>query len=220
MQELVTSSQIYFVFPCICVVDCLFVCLFVNVTIGDMQVHKSMARPMLLFVKGHPWSPLVRPQRRPFIEYWISLGLSNPGSFWSNERLLQMKWPPLSQNISNIPGLSDSRSSTRWLLTFFRSTAINILVVSKLSYSSLWVGLDLDLIDKLRCSDDRNHHHHLSILSYSIHCIVGSRQLIKLARWQAAHSCHNQPGTIAGICQHVNFLEGNKNKDKKQKHKK
>ena len=61
MQELVTSSQIYFVFPCICVVDCLFVCLFVNVTIGDMQVHKSRARPMLLFVKathGHHWSGL------------------------------------------------------------------------------------------------------------------------------------------------------------------
>ena len=40
----------------------------------------------------------------------------------------------------------------------------------------------------------------------------------RCGKQQAAHSCHNQPGTIAGICQHVNFLEGNKNKDKKQKH--
>ena len=130
----------------VCLSACLFVC----------QCHKrrhasaqEQGPSNAIVCQSYPWSPLVRPQRRPFIEYWISLGLSNPWSFWSNERLLQMKWPPLWQNTCNIPGLSNSRSSTMRLFAFFRTTAINILVVSKLSHSISWVGLDLDLIDKL-----------------------------------------------------------------------
>ena len=63
---------------------CLYACLFVCQCHDRKHASAQEQGPSNAIVcQSHPWSPLVmvRPQRRPFIEYWISQACQTQGHF-------------------------------------------------------------------------------------------------------------------------------------------
>ena len=84
----------------VCLYACLFVCQCHNRRHASAQEHGPSNA---IVCQSHPWSPLVRPQRRPFIEYWISKACQTHGHF--GQMSVCCKWNGLHSDKTHVTSL-------------------------------------------------------------------------------------------------------------------